>query len=77
MSTAHYFYIYQLLTVILDPGLMQYPCGPAIVAKLQSGPEDATVKYEILPQCRPNLVTFWRQVTEVKETENNGVSDSY
>lgn len=51
--------------VMLAPGTLTPPMGGAILDVLQK----ADIKYAVQPQALENIVTFWREVTDVKEVE--------
>ena len=53
------------MTVVIDPAVLKTPGGSTVLDTLQKG----EVKYEIVAQPLPNIVTFWREVTKVTETE--------
>ena len=53
------------MTVVIDPAVLKTPGGSTMLDTLQK----AEVKYEIVAQPLPNIVTFWREVTKVTETE--------
>ena len=49
--------------VMLDPGVLKYPGGGADLGLLEAN----DLKYDIQSQVFPNVVTFWREATELKE----------
>ncbi|KAK2178178.1 hypothetical protein NP493_556g00062 [Ridgeia piscesae] len=55
----------KFMTVVIDPAVLKTPGGSTVLDILQK----AEVKYEIVAQPLPNIVTFWREVTKVTETE--------
>ena len=64
-STVTNLYFPQFMTAVIDPAVLKTPGGSTVLETLQK----SEVKYEIVPQPLPNTVTFWREVTEVTETE--------
>ena len=67
------FHLHQSMTVMVDPGALRPPLGGAILESLQK----AGVKYEVQAQPLDNMVSFWREVTEVKELEPRQVGLLY
>ena len=55
---------------MLDPGVLKYPGGGGILESVQT----SDLRYDIQPQVYPNIVTFWREVTEVREVGSTKVS---
>lgn len=60
-------FVFQYMSVCLDESIIQNPCGAEILMALKN----AGVKYDVQKQSYPNIITFWRETTEVIETETN------
>ena len=58
------------MTVVIDPAVLKTPGGSTLLETLHK----SEVKYEIVAQPLANIVTFWREVTNVKETEPQQVA---
>ena len=55
------------MSVCIDDSIIQNPCGAEILMVLKN----AGIKYDVQKQSYPNIITFWRETTEVVETEDN------
>ena len=57
------------MTVVLSPGILKESSGAAILDALQK----AGIKYDIQSQVTDNILTVWREVSEVREVADRKV----
>jgi hypothetical protein len=62
--------LFQHLSVSIDVAVMKHCAGASILTQLQN----AQLKYEVRAHPRPSIISFWRDVMEVKEAGDYKVS---
>ena len=60
----------QHISAVLDPGVLKESYGTAIL----DGFQKQEVRYDIQPQAVPNIITYWREVTELVDKGPGQVS---